>query len=63
MEVGQGPNWGCSAKEKKNFIKIRVFNNICSNKPMREIQLLRRYGKKNNLHWLKLDDKHGFTLC
>jgi hypothetical protein len=18
MEVGQGPNWGCSAKEKKN---------------------------------------------
>jgi hypothetical protein len=19
MEVGQGPNWGCSAKEKKNL--------------------------------------------
>jgi hypothetical protein len=19
MEVGQGPNWGCSAKEKKNM--------------------------------------------
>jgi hypothetical protein len=20
MEVGQGPNWGCSAKEKKNYV-------------------------------------------
>jgi hypothetical protein len=24
MEVGQGPNWGCSAKEKKNAL-----NKLC----------------------------------
>jgi hypothetical protein len=24
MEVGQGPNWGCSAKEKK-----KLFSNPC----------------------------------
>jgi hypothetical protein len=22
MEIGQGPNWGCSAKEKKRTIKV-----------------------------------------
>jgi hypothetical protein len=29
MEVGQGPNWGCSAKEKNSFIhglfNVKVF--------------------------------------
>jgi hypothetical protein len=25
MEVGQGPNWGCSAKRKKNWDAIFVY--------------------------------------
>jgi hypothetical protein len=29
MEVGQGPNWGCSAKEKKK--EIRNYNLFCNN--------------------------------
>jgi hypothetical protein len=32
MEVGQGPNWGCSAKGKKYVIKL-------SNKAMKTISL------------------------
>jgi hypothetical protein len=27
MEVGQGPNWGCSAKEKKGSFKPRIREN------------------------------------
>jgi hypothetical protein len=27
MEVGQGPNWGCSAKGKKSI--LIMFNHIC----------------------------------
>jgi hypothetical protein len=30
MEVGQGPNWGCSAKEKKHFISQNVFRSSIS---------------------------------
>jgi hypothetical protein len=29
MEVGQGPNWGCSAKEKKKkIIKTEIFKRL-----------------------------------
>jgi hypothetical protein len=30
MEVGQGQNWGCSAKEKKNVINDTSIPNVAS---------------------------------
>jgi hypothetical protein len=33
MEVGQGPNWGCRAKEKRMFISVRAITfEICVQK-------------------------------
>jgi hypothetical protein len=31
MEVGQGPNWGCSAKEKKMVLLISEFDMLGHN--------------------------------
>jgi hypothetical protein len=31
MEVGQGPNWGCSAKGKKTGIKIASLDMVICN--------------------------------
>jgi hypothetical protein len=28
MEVGQGTNWGCSAKENKNYTKLNEENKL-----------------------------------
>jgi hypothetical protein len=50
MEVGQGPNWGCSAKEKKTHIhpallsadeKCKINGRRKSRIPAAEIKFLR----------------------
>jgi hypothetical protein len=34
MEVGQGPNESCSAKEKKNYIKVLTGNHVANAFPI-----------------------------
>jgi hypothetical protein len=39
MEVGQGPNWGCSAKEKKNVLDGGGYLFITSARPVSVLQI------------------------
>jgi hypothetical protein len=34
MEVGQGPNWGCSAKEKKIYTKFPFNDRLKNSEPI-----------------------------
>jgi hypothetical protein len=53
MEVGQGPNWGCSAKEKKlrlhrveNFYFILTESNLSRN-PCRSIMVINKIPERS----------------
>jgi hypothetical protein len=51
MEVGQSPNWGCSAKEKKIRSPLNIHTDL------REVSILHK------IHRLRLGQESSIELC